>query len=109
MKKTLKLFAALGLLMTALGSWALDLDSAREAGLIGEQLDGYVGVISTSADTEALARDINQQRKVHYQEIANKQNTPLANIEKIAGEKLVGKARQQGFYYQTADGGWSQN
>ena len=109
MKSTMKFVSGLVLLLAALSSWALDLDAAREAGLVGERLDGYVGVISTSAETEALVRDINQQRKEHYQEIANKQNTPLANIEKIAGEKLVGKARQQGFYFQSADGEWAQD
>jgi uncharacterized protein YdbL (DUF1318 family) len=43
---------------------------------------------------------------VKYQEIANKQNTQLANIEKIAGEKLVEKASEDGFYYLNSTGGW---
>ena len=94
----------------SLACHALDLDSARELGLVGERLDGYVGMIdSSSADAAALVAEINQQRRVHYQDIANKQNTPLANIEKIAGEKLTGKARGQGFYYQSANGAWARD
>ncbi len=105
--KTLMTFCAL--MLMSLGAAAMDLDTARETGLVGERLDGYVGVVNASGSVDALVAEINQQRKQHYQQIANKQNTPLANIEKIAGEKLVGKAKQQGFFYQSANGDWAQD
>ncbi|WP_028292335.1 YdbL family protein [Oceanobacter kriegii] len=105
--KTLMTFCAL--MLMSLGAAAMDLDTARETGLVGERLDGYVGVVNASGPVDALVAEINQQRKQHYQQIANKQNTPLANIEKIAGEKLVGKAKQQGYFYQSANGEWAQD
>jgi uncharacterized protein YdbL (DUF1318 family) len=89
---------------------ALDLDTARESGLVGEQRDGYVGLVNTSRhDVAALVVEINTKRKIHYQEIANKQQAPLASIEKIAGEKLTDKANKQGQYYQSANGDWVRN
>ncbi|WP_221793772.1 YdbL family protein [Oceanobacter mangrovi] len=104
MKFMLTLLA--GLLVSVAAS-ALDLDSARELGIVGERLDGYIGLIQAdNSDAATLVKSINTQRRTHYQEIANKQNTPLANIEKIAGEKLTGKARDEGFYYQAGDSSW---
>mgnify|MGYP001489785202 CR=1 FL=1 len=95
-------------LLMSVGCLALDLDQAREQGLIGEKPDGYAGLVATSnKDAAGLVVSINQQRKQHYQEIANKQNTALANIEKIAGEKLVNKAMSEGFYYQDSNGSWA--
>jgi uncharacterized protein len=105
-----KLFLALATLLLSLNVLALDLESAREQGLVGEKSSGYVGlVVSGNTEAAALVVNINQQRKLHYQEIANKQNTALANIETIAGEKLVNKARSEGFYYQAADGSWTKD
>ena len=50
--------------------------------------------------------DINAKRKARYQEIANKQNTQLVNIERIAGEKLIEKAQGDGEFYMDGSGQW---
>lgn len=105
MKKFALIISAL---LVSLSSWALDLDSAKQMGLVGEQPNGYLGLVATSnADAAALVVDINQQRRQKYQEIAAKQNTGLSNIEKIAGEKLTRKAAAAGEYYQNESGNWS--
>lgn len=107
MKQLLLLISAL---LVSLAATALDLDTAREQGLIGEKQNGYLGLVSSkNAEAAVLMMDINQQRRSHYQEIANKQNTPLPNIEKIAGEKLTDKARSEGYFYEAADGSWTKN
>ncbi len=104
MKKIALLTAAL---LVSLSSWALDLDGAKQMGLIGEQTNGYLGLVASgNSEAAALVVEINQQRKAKYQEIAAKQNTPLANIEKIAGDKLTQKAAAAGQYYQNASGSW---
>ncbi|MDP2505466.1 YdbL family protein [Oceanobacter sp. 3_MG-2023] len=105
-----RLLLALCTLMLSFSVMAIDLDTARESGLVGERLDGYLGLVDTShTEAAALTVEINLKRKIHYQEIANKQNAPLASIEKIAGEKLTTKANKQGLYYQTANGDWVRN
>ncbi|WP_430460555.1 YdbL family protein [Thalassolituus sp. LLYu03] len=105
MKKFLLTVSAL---LVSLSSWALELDSAKQMGLVGEQSNGYLGLVATgNNDAAALVVDINQQRKQKYQDIAAKQNTGLANIEKIAGEKLTQKAAASGEYYQDASGNWA--
>lgn len=98
----------LATLLLSLSCWALDLDAAKQMGLVGEQTNGYLGLIATSHnEAAALVTEINQQRKQRYQEIASRQNTPLVNIESLAGDKLVQKAASDGHYYQTASGSWA--
>ena len=45
--------------------------AAREKGLIGEQPDGYLGIVGTpTPDLRALVNNINIQRKAKYTESA---------------------------------------
>ena len=105
MKKILLTAAAF---LVSLSCWALELDSAKQMGLVGEQGTGYLGLVATgNNEAAALVVEINLQRKQKYQEIATKQNTALVNIEKIAGEKLVQKAAANGEYYLDASGHWA--
>ncbi|MDF1764176.1 MAG: YdbL family protein, partial [Oleibacter sp.] len=84
-------------LLTSFSAFALELDNAKNMGLVGEMPNGYISVVSTTnLEAEALVDEVNAKRKAHYQEIANKQNTPLANIERIAGEKLSQMAQSEG-------------
>ncbi len=97
--KTLLLTLTLFLANTAL---ALDLDSAKAAGLIGEQINGYLGVVNkpASSEAEALVKDINSKRRAKYQEIATKNGTDLSAVEKQAGQKLIEKTAS-GHYINT--------
>ena len=104
MKKITLLISAL---LVSVSSWALDLSQAKSQNLVGEKNNGYLGlIVSSNTDAAALIADINRKRKAKYQSIANKQNTQLANIEKIAGEKLTAKAKAAGQAYQDARGSW---
>ena len=95
-------------LLVSLSSWAMDLDSAKEMGLVGEALNGYLApVVAGNSDVEALVAEINNKRKSAYMKIASKQNTELVNIEKIAGEKLTQKGASEGSYYQNTAGNWT--
>ncbi|TNC86836.1 MAG: hypothetical protein CSH37_02985 [Thalassolituus sp.] len=86
---------------------AMELDDAKNMGLVGEAPNGYLGLVSTdSPEAAALIVEINAKRKVRYQEIANKQNTQLVNIERIAGEKLIEKAQGNGEFYMDDQGQW---
>ncbi len=84
------------------------LDGAKAAGLVGEQLDGYLGIVSGSAgaDVQRLVQDINLRRKDSYRAIVEK--TPgatLSAVEALAGQKLIGKT-PAGQYVQSPSGSW---
>lgn len=101
-----RIMMALTACIISVAAWAVDINSAKNDGLVGEQLNGYLGLVNTTdVDAAALVTEINRKRKAHYQSIANKQNTALANIEQIAGEKLVQRAKSSGQHYQT-NSGW---
>ena len=84
----LALFAALAL---AAPARALDLEEARGRGLLGEQADGYVGVVvpGPSRELAALADQVNSKRRAHYAEIAERNGTPVEAVAALAGKKLV--------------------
>ncbi|MEK9713511.1 MAG: YdbL family protein [Thalassolituus sp.] len=102
-----RIFTLIAALIMSFAASAMELDAAKNMGLVGEQPNGYLGLISAgSPEAAALVVDINAKRKAHYQEIANKQNTQLVNIERIAGEKLIEKAQSSGEFYMDGTGQW---
>ncbi|MFT7471794.1 MAG: hypothetical protein ACI8XU_001690 [Kiritimatiellia bacterium] len=88
-------------------SFALTLQEAKNEGLVGEQRDGYVGLVmdSAPADVMALARDVNNQRRELYQQIATQNNLTVEQVAALAFEKAV-EATLSGQYLQNAAGGW---
>ncbi|MEJ2308326.1 MAG: YdbL family protein [Gammaproteobacteria bacterium] len=88
--KTLTAFMLALLLATP--ALALDLDTAKARGLVGESSNGYIGAVQSNAEVNALVRSINSQRKSHYQEISRKNGTSLSAVEKLAGDKLIRRA-----------------
>lgn len=108
MKKYISYFASIfaGLLLS-ISACALDLQEAKDKGLIGELGNGYVSTpqASPSADVVALIKDINNKRKAKYQELANAQGISLAAVEKLAGEKAFEKTAS-GHYIKTPGAGW---
>lgn len=92
-------------LLIALPVFALDLDSARDQGLVGERLDGYVGVVKDAPGVSALVAEINAKRKAEYQKISAKNGQPVDVVAKLAAPKIVAKLKP-GHYYQGPDGGW---
>jgi len=87
--------------------YAADLSGAKQARLIGEQPNGYLGLVTTSASlgVKALVVEINQKRKSYYQAIANKNGISLAKVEALAGQKAIAKT-PKGQYIRTTSGQW---
>jgi len=88
-------------------SFALTLQEAKNDGLVGEQRNGYVGLVTDSAPAEvtALVRDVNNQRRELYQQIARQNNLTVEQVAALAFEKAV-EATLAGQYLQNAAGGW---
>ncbi len=88
-------------------SLALSLDSAKDQGLVGEKLDGYLGIVvqNPSTEVEALVKEINSKRMQEYQSIAGKNGTDLKTVELLAGKKAVEKTRS-GHFIKLPTGVW---
>lgn len=92
--------------MTAVAQQSVD--DAKASGLIGEQWNGYLGLVSSSAsaDVKKLVDEVNLKRRQKYREIARTNGTSLEAVEIIAGKKLVERA-PSGTYVRTGPNtGW---
>jgi uncharacterized protein YdbL (DUF1318 family) len=80
-----------GLLALAAPALALDLNSARDQGLVGEMADGFVAAVpgKESAEVTKLVNEVNTRRKAHYAEIAARNGTPVEAVAALAGKKLI--------------------
>jgi uncharacterized protein YdbL (DUF1318 family) len=83
------------------------LEDAKAAGQAGERIDGYLGVVGSSAPAAVvqLVEQVNSERRAKYAEIAQKQGAPVAAVAQIAGKKLIERAGP-GEYVMGADGQW---
>lgn len=104
MKKRV-LMALLALSLTSVTAQALTLDDARSQGRLGETLTGYVAPISKDKETLALVDRINKARAESYQQLADRNNIPVDDVAKMAGQKLVERAKP-GEYVQGINGKW---
>lgn len=100
------MLALMAMLLSAPAS-ALDLTSAKEQGLVGETLSGYLESVepAPSAAVLDLIEDINAKRKAKYREIAERNGTELAAVEKLAGKTAVEKT-PAGQYIKLPSGEW---
>jgi len=103
--KTMMVFCAV--LMASHIAWGATISTAKQAGMIGEQPNGYLGLVVASppADVRSLVVDINNKRKVHYQRIARQNGVSLASIETLAGKKAI-KKTPAGQFIRLASGQW---
>jgi uncharacterized protein len=86
---------------------AADLTSAKAAGIIGEQANGYIGFVkSASDDVKTLVSEVNSKRKARYKKIAKAQKISLNEVEKIGGKKVIEKTKS-GNYIKRAGKGWT--
>ncbi|MDX1540817.1 MAG: YdbL family protein, partial [Geminicoccaceae bacterium] len=85
------------------------LDDAKADGLVGERVDGYVGIVPASvpADVQDLVERVNDQRRAKYTEVAKQRDVPVEAVAAIAGKKLVQRAGS-GEYVAGPDGRWQQ-
>ena len=107
--RTLAVAVLLGLASTlavgATPAHALDLDQARAQGLIGERADGYAGVVTPSAEANALVADVNARRRAAYADIAAKNGTSPEAVGSVTAERLIARL-PKGAFVQDASGRW---
>lgn len=81
------------LLLIAQPAFAIDLQTAKSQGLVGESTNGYLEAVKTpSAEVKALIGEVNAKRKEKYLEIAARNNITLKDVEQLAGKKAIEKS-----------------
>lgn len=90
----------------ASAAFALSLDDAKQQGLVGEQITGYLGTVKATAEASALVADINGKRKAKYREIAQRNGASLESVEKLAGKTAIEKTAAG--HYINLGNGWQQ-
>ena len=84
---------------------AIDLESAKRQGLVGEQPDGYLGTVRQTPEAAELVRSVNQQRRQSYQDLAKRNGVSVDSVSALAGRKLVDRAGS-GEYVRDDAGRW---
>jgi uncharacterized protein YdbL (DUF1318 family) len=100
------LFAALALPAPAFAQRDPAYEAARQAGAVGEKMDGYLGVVGNQPATiQNLVADINRQRRENYTQRAQAQSATLEEYALTQGCVLISRT-QPGEKYQAPDGSW---
>src|SRR5210317_2094125 len=83
------------------------LTQPKADGLIGEQANGYIGLVrqDVPADIRKLVDEVNAKRKAGYQKIATKQGVSLESVELVGGNTAIEKTIP-GNYIRDASGAW---
>ncbi len=102
--KSSMLTLVMGLLLS-FSAYAMSLKDAKTQGYLGEQLNGYLGLVKSNNAAKDLMLKVNAKRRAHYQKIAKKNNISTEDVAKLAGQKAI-KATEKGNYIQTSQGKW---
>ena len=88
-------------------SFAQTLQDANSSGIVGELRNGYVGLVvePVAAEVLAMVRDINNQRRDLYRQIAQQNGLSTEQVAALAYEKAV-EATPAGQYIQDSTGAW---
>lgn len=102
-----KLILTILLVLVTLSATAMDLNTAKSRGFLGEQQNGYLGLVNPNApgDAKNLMRQVNDQRRENYQSIARSNGIDLGSVESLAGQKAINKTAR-GHFIQAPNGQW---
>ncbi|HYS45142.1 MAG TPA: YdbL family protein [Rhizomicrobium sp.] len=107
------IFAAAALLLLATPAFAdlasdkAAVDAAKAAGTVGEQADGYLGVVSgADGAITAAVNDINAGRRQVYSQTAAKSGVTPDAAGQATGAQLIAKV-PGGQYFKPLGGAWT--
>jgi uncharacterized protein YdbL (DUF1318 family) len=114
MSRRLKLMIAVGIGLAALAggtAYAYVMQDAaaqlRASGLVGEQADGYLGLVgSASADVRAQMDSVNIQRRAAYTQLASQRGATIEEVAAATACQIFGSRVGPGQYYRLPDGVW---
>lgn len=101
--------AAMVALIAAAPAGAQSARQLKSTGMVGERLDGYLGIVHGNAgpDVRSAVDQINAQRRQVYEQTARDSGRPLDEVLAVAGARLRDKARP-GDWVHNAAGQWIQ-
>ena len=99
--------AATLLMLASSLAWAIDLREAKEQGLVGEAVTGYLAAVESpvSDEVRALIEDVNEKRLAEFERTAAKTNTTVLQVSHRFYELAVERTAP-GHYYQDENGRW---
>lgn len=85
-------------------------EKARDAGLVGEQADGYLGFpkANPSADLKARVDQINIKRKAIYTDLSGKRGVTVNEVGAATACQLLASRVEPGEFYRDEAGNWRQ-
>lgn len=111
MEKTMKYgvlsLLSLVIMVMSFPAFALDLQEARAAGLVGETPSGYVEAVVNRPDVQALVNEVNAKRKQEYARISQANGQSVDVVAKLAAEQVMNRL-SPGSYYKDGSGTWKQ-
>ncbi|MEM0986148.1 MAG: YdbL family protein [Pseudomonadota bacterium] len=84
------------------------ISSAKQAGVVGERIDGYLGFVENGPADRSLRRqvqEINAKRRAVYDELASDTDTTTEQVARVTAEKQIARA-PQGQFYMNERGRW---
>jgi len=81
------------------------LSTVKAQGLVGEQRNGYLGVVDDTATSSQIVELINRARRDEYVRIAEENGIAVAEVEALAGERAIQRT-QTGHMIQNQAGSW---
>ncbi len=105
--KTLLKALLISLTLAMAAAFAADLTTVKAQGLVGEQNNGYLGLVKGDAppDVKALVADVNGQRKAQFKQIAAKNGIAEDEAAKVFAREAAARTAP-GNYIQNPSGGW---
>ena len=102
-----RIIAAVGLLLMMQVAWAIDIQEAKDMGLVGEANTGYIAAVKSpaSAEVRALIAEVNEKRKARFTQTAEKTGATVPQVANRFYELAVEKTAR-GHYYQDSGGRW---
>ncbi len=102
-----RVFTAIILIFAMQTAWAIDLNTAKSQGLVGEANNGYLAAVQApaSAEVQALIREVNQGRRAQFERTARNTGATVDQVAHRFYELAVQRTRS-GHYYQDSGGRW---
>ncbi len=107
--KTAALLVALSALAGAANAASPMIEDAKSRCIVGEQSDGYLGVVDSLAASEEVKREVravNQQRKAAFADLAARNGVTIEDAAALTGKRLVESAAS-GQCVRLPDGTWA--
>ena len=82
--------------------------SLRATGKVGEQVDGYLGLVESEPSLRAQVDAINIKRRAYYTDLAAKRGAKIEEVAATTACELFRTKVAQGQYYRLPDGVWRQ-